>query len=444
MATRGFTEFLGSGFSRRRFLAGAGAVAAGGLLTACGGGGSTSGSGGGGGEPIKLGYVAALTGAVAAYGTQTLNALQLAARDINAVGGIMGRPVEIQAVDNASKPDTVPALMRQLATDGCSVLLGASASPTTVVAAQTADQLRVPLIVPMEAADAIIGEGRQYVFKLAPSVLAENGWAAQALRATMGAAQANGKPPRTAMILHASSGAYPEARQAWERTFRQEYPDVRLLGVTAFDEAATSDYAPLVSQAQAANPDLLIFGGNPQSAFQFYPALARSGWSPKATISCLGGNTNTQFIESVGASAADLDIAGNYWTPELAPKEGSRFTPRKFYDDYVAAYNGQRPDGVGAYYYASMGLIADALTKAGTTDDPAKIMEALRSTEFAGLSGDSNGMFIVGHGVKFDARGMNTAADGVVTQIQNGQYVPVFPEAVATATIVYPRPSAAR
>jgi hypothetical protein len=71
-------------------------------------------------------------------------------------------------------------------------------------------------------------------------------------------------------------------------------------------------------------------------------------------------------------------------------------------------------------------------------------MEALRSTEFAGLSGDSNGMFIVGHGVKFDARGMNTAADGVVTQIQNGQYVPVFPEAVATATIVYPRPSAAR
>ncbi|MCO1657077.1 ABC transporter substrate-binding protein [Pseudonocardia humida] len=427
--------------NRRRFLMGAGAVAAGGLLSACGSGdsGGSGSGGGGGGEPIKIGYVAALTGPVAAYGTQTLNALQLAARDLNGLGGIMGRPVEIEAVDNGSKPDAVPALMRQLATDGCAVLFGASASPPTIVAAQTADQLRVPLVVPMEAADAIIGEGRQYVFKVAPSVLAENGWAAQSVRAAMGAAQAAGQQPATAMILHASTGAYPEARDAWVRTFAEEFPGVQVLQVLSFDEAATSDYAPLVSQAQAANPDLLVFGGNPQSAFQFYPALARSGWNPKATISCLGGNTNTQFIESVGAAAAENDIAGNYWTPKLAAKPGAQFSPQKFYDDYVAAYGGQKPDGVGAYYYASLGLVADALTQAGSTDNPQTIMEALRATEFDGLSGDSNGMFIVGHGVKFDARGQNTAADGVVTQIQNGDYVPVYPEAVATAQVVYPR-----
>jgi ABC-type branched-subunit amino acid transport system substrate-binding protein len=437
MSTKGF-KVLGGDLSRRRFLIGAGAAAAGGLLAACGSGGS--GSGGSSGEgPIKLGYVAALTGAVAAYGTQTLNALQLAAKDINGLGGILGRQVEVQAVDNQSKPDTVPALMRQLVTDGCHVLLGASASPTTVVAAQTADQLKVPLIVPMEAADSIIGGGRSYVFKLAPSVLATNGWAAQAVRAAMGAGEKAGSPPRTAMILHASSGAYPEARDAWERTFRDEFPSVRVLDVVAIDEAATSDYAPLVSRAQAANPDLLVFGGNPQSAFQFYPALQRSGWSPKATISCLGGNTNTQFISSVGAAAAENDIAGNYWTPKLTPKAGSAFSPQRFFDDYVAAYQGQKPDGVGAYYYASVGLIADALTKAGSTDDPTGIMNALRSTTFDGLSGDSHGMFIVGHGVKFDEKGFNTAADGVVTQIQRGEYVPVYPESIATSPIVFPR-----
>lgn len=440
MSTQGLKHVMGGGISRRRFLMGTGAVAAGGLLTACGG--ASGASGGGSGDPIKLGYVAALTGSVAAYGTQTLNALQLAARDINQIGGILGRQVEIQAVDNQSKPDAVPALMRQLVTDGCQVLLGASASPPTIVAAQTADQLRVPLIVPMEAADAIIGDGRSHVFKVAPSVLAENGWAAQAVRATMGAAEAAGTTPRSALIMHASTGAYPEARQAWERTFREEYPGVNILNIIAFDEASTSDYAPLVSQAQAANPDLLVFGGNPQSAFQFYPALERSGWVPKATVSCLGGNTNTQFIESVGPAAAEYDIAGNYWTPRLPAKEGSQFSPQRFFDDYVAAYGGQRPDGVGAYYYASMGLIADGLTKAGSTEDREAITEALRATEFEGLSGDSNGMFIVGHGVKFDETGFNTAADGLVTQIQSGEYVPVYPESVAAAPITYPRPSA--
>jgi ABC-type branched-subunit amino acid transport system substrate-binding protein len=423
--------------SRRTLLLGAGGLAAAGVLAACGRGGGSAGDK----KPIMIGYVAALTGAVAAYGTQTLNALQMAARDINQRGGILGRPVEIKALDNQSKPDTVPSLMRQLMTEGCHVLFGASASPATIVAAQTADRLKVPLIVPMEAADAIIGEGRQYVFKVAPSVLAENGWAAQTVRAVMGAAEKAGQPPQTIMIMHASTGAFPEARQAWERTLKNEYPKVRILDMIAFDEASTSDYAPLVSRAQAASPDVLFFGGNPQSAFQFYPALHRSGFKPKATVGILGGNTNTKFIETVGAAAAEWDIAGSYWTPKLRGKEGSDFSPQKFFDDYKATYSGQTADGVGAYYYACMGLVADAITNAGTAEDSEKIAQALHDIDIPETGGDSNGMFIVGHGVKFDSKGLNTRAEGLVTQIQNGEYVPVYPESVATGQIVYPRPA---
>jgi ABC-type branched-subunit amino acid transport system substrate-binding protein len=352
----------------------------------------------------------------------------------------MGRQVNIKALDNQSKPDTVPSLMRQLVGDGCHVLFGASASPPTIVAAQTADRLRVPLIVPMEAADAIIGEGRKYVFKVAPSVLAENGWASQTVRAVMAAAEKSGSTPQTAMMIHASSGAYPEARQAWERTFKKEFPQVRMLDIISVDEASTSDYAPLVSRAQSAAPDILLFGGNPQSAFLFYPALERSGFKPKAIVGVLGGNTNTKFIESVGASAAEGDIAGNYWTPKLQSNSGSKFSPQKFYDDYQAAYGGQKPDGVGAYYYACMGLVADAITAAGTAEDSDKIAEALHKIDIAGPGADKNGMFIVGHGVQFNDKGLNTRAEGLVTQIQNGDYVPVYPKAVATGAIVYPRP----
>jgi branched-chain amino acid transport system substrate-binding protein len=445
----------GLGFStgRRQFLLGAGAAL---VLAACGsddssptttaaapsgtGAATTQPSGGGQAaldtaNPVNIGYVAALTGPVAAYGTQTLNALQLAAKHVNAGGGLLGREVKILALDNESSPDRVPSLMQRLIDDGCSLLFGASASPPTIVAAQTADQLKVPLIVPMEAADAIIGDGRNYVFKVAPSVLRPNGWAAQGIRAVMTGAEKANVPIASAMIIAAAAGAFPDAVKAWERTFAEEYPGVELLRVLTYDEAATNDFAPLVSQAQAANPDLLIFGGNPKGAFAFYPALQQSGWQPKAKMGMLGGNTNTAFIGSVGAAAAEGDIAGNYWTPSLEGKAGSDFSPRQFFDDYVAEFGGEEPDGVGAYYYACMGIAVDAIERAGTADDSEAITVALRQTDISSTSGDSRGLFVVGHGAKFDSTGLNERALGLVTQIQDGLYVPVYPEDVATADI---------
>ncbi len=438
MSTNKSDGILNIQASRRRFLIGAGVLGGTSFLAACGSGSSSS---GGSDKPITIGYVASLTGATAAYGTQTLNALQLAARDLNGIGGVLGRQVAIRAVDNQSKPDAVPALMKQLVQDGSSLLMGASASPPTIVAAATADQIKVPLLVPMEAADAIIGDGRRYAFKVESSVLAENGWTANSVRAVMAGAKKAGKPAATAMIVAASLGAYPEAKTAWERTLRKEFPQVKLLDSVSYDEASTSDYSPLVGKIQGANPDVLFFGGNPQGVFQFYPALKRSGFLPRATVGVLGGNTNTKFVESVG-DVSENDIAGNYWTEKLQAKPGARFSPQKFFDDYVAAYGGQKPDGIGACYYGALAVAGQAMEMAGTADDSEKIAQALRKIDFNGLSDDRYGMYIVGHGVKFDDKGFNAKSNGLVTQVQNGQYIPVYPEDVATASVVYPRPGA--
>ncbi|MER7283199.1 ABC transporter substrate-binding protein [Dactylosporangium sp. NPDC000244] len=405
-------------------------------LAACGGGSANSGKGGG---DIKVGVIAALTGIAAPYGVQSVNSFQMGVADLNAAGGINGRKVSVEVLDNRSKPEEVPALMRRLVSGGANVIVGASSSPVTITAAQTADQLKVPLIVPMEAADSIIGTGRKYVFKLAPSILADNGWAAQSVRAVMQGAEKKGETPKTAMLIYASAGAYPDAQKAWSGTFQKEYPGVKVLDSISYDEATTTDFAPLVSQAKNANPDILLFGGNPQGAFLFYPALARSGWKPKATVGVLGGNTNAQFIPTVGA-ISDGDVAGNYWTSLLKSADGAKHTPQSYSDEYKAKYNGQTPDGVGAYYYASVGLLADALSAASNPDDKESITSALRSVDISGINGDKHGLWIISHGVKFDAKGTNERATGLVTQIQGGKYVPVFPADAAATSTVYPRP----
>jgi len=406
------------------------------LALALSGCGSDSGKDADGGT-IKIGVIAALTGIAAPYGTQSLNSFKLAVEDINEAGGVDGRKLEVVALDNRSKPDEVPALMKRLASDGIDLIVGASSTPLTITAAQTADQIKVPLLVPMEAADAIIGEGRKYVYKLAPSVLAEQGWAAQGIRAAMKASQDAGDPITSAAIIYASAGAGPEAKEAWERTLKEEYPDVKITGSTAYDEAVTSDFGPIVAKAKSQNPDLIAYFGNPQGAFLFYPALEESNWRPKLTLGILGGNTNAQFIPTVG-KAAEGDMAGNYWTSLLKPGENARQTPEGYVKDYAAEFDGQVPDGVGAYYYSAAAVIAEALSNADDISDAEGMSKALRNVQIDGINGDKLGLYIVSHGVKFDAKGFNERAVGLVTQIQDGKYVPVYPEEAAGGSSVYP------
>ncbi|TMJ35746.1 MAG: branched-chain amino acid ABC transporter substrate-binding protein [Alphaproteobacteria bacterium] len=76
-------------------------------------------------DPVKVGLSLALTGGVAANGKQILMALEFWRDDVNAKGGLLGRPVELVYYDDQSNPSTVPALYTKLVTvDKVDLLLG--------------------------------------------------------------------------------------------------------------------------------------------------------------------------------------------------------------------------------------------------------------------------------------------------------------------------------
>src|SRR5512132_4285216 len=76
-------------------------------------------------DPMKVGVSLALTGGVAANGKQILMALEFRRDDINAKGGLLGRPVELVYYDDQSNPSNVPALYTKLITvDKVDLLLG--------------------------------------------------------------------------------------------------------------------------------------------------------------------------------------------------------------------------------------------------------------------------------------------------------------------------------
>src|SRR6266480_4343640 len=75
-------------------------------------------------DPMKVGVSLALTGGVAANGKQILMALEFWRDDINAKGGLLGRPVELVYYDDQSNPSNVPALTKLITVDKVDLLLG--------------------------------------------------------------------------------------------------------------------------------------------------------------------------------------------------------------------------------------------------------------------------------------------------------------------------------
>src|SRR5262245_33495710 len=65
-------------------------------------------------DPIKVGFSMALTGGVAPNGKQNLLALEIWRDDVNARGGLLGRPVELVYYDDQSNPNNVPGIYTKL------------------------------------------------------------------------------------------------------------------------------------------------------------------------------------------------------------------------------------------------------------------------------------------------------------------------------------------
>lgn len=99
-------------------------------------------------RPVRLGLMTPLTGLVALYGPEISRAGRLACDEINAGGGVLGRPLELIVEDDGSLPETaVPAARRLVEEHGCVALIGNLLSNSRIaVASQVAEPARMPYL----------------------------------------------------------------------------------------------------------------------------------------------------------------------------------------------------------------------------------------------------------------------------------------------------------
>ncbi|MGW0122453.1 ABC transporter substrate-binding protein [Streptomyces sp. NPDC003327] len=136
---------------------------------------SSAGAEGTGGAAVRLGALVPLTrpGWVEA-GTHLLAGLELAAREVNAAGGIDGRPLELVVRDTAADPERAAAAVDELTALGVVAVVGEYHSVVARAAAARAAALGVPFLCSSAVLDALVEEPTSWVARLAPAQ--SHGW----------------------------------------------------------------------------------------------------------------------------------------------------------------------------------------------------------------------------------------------------------------------------
>jgi branched-chain amino acid transport system substrate-binding protein len=354
------------------------------------------------GEPVKIGYGMALTGGLAYNGKSALLAQKIWEEDINAAGGLLGRPVKLIYYDDQTNPAMVPGIYTKLLdVDKVDLIIGGYGTHMLAPAMPVVMQRKKVFIGLLGTAVNSAFNYPSY-FGIIPSgpdpkPSYTKGFLDLAMRQ-------NPKPQKVAIVaadaefgLYASEGARENIKAAGLTVvYDRRYP------------AASTDLAPAVRAIAATNPDLVIVCSYPPDSVGMVRAVNEIGFKPKMIGGAMVGLQSTAIKTQLGPLLNGWTNY-DYWLP--VPK--MQFAG---VDDLMQKYQGRAAvEGVDAlgYYmvpwaYAQLQVLQQAVAATGSLDD-AKLGDYIRANAFKTVVGD----------VKFGANGELAESRILQVQIQN-------------------------
>lgn len=368
-------------------------------------------------DEIEIGIITALTGSEAKFGEAHMRGYQIALEEINAAGGVLGRPLKLIVEDDASKPENAISAAEKLATQTkVPLIIGSYSSAATLPAAQTATTYQVPFIVPTAAADNITEFGSRYVFRInSPS----SEYASTVVNFLMDQV----KPKTMAIVYENTSFGTSTAQPARELA---EKAGIQVVAYEGYAKGAP-DFKPLITKVKAANPDVVLYVSYLLDATLLMRQARELDFNPKVYIGAGAGFSTPEFVREEGAGKdAEYTFSATLWTTDVAWKGAKEFA-----EEFEKRY-GVEPAYHSAETHAALYLVKDVLERAGSLDREA-VRQALAETD---MGPDAT---IFGP-MKFNEKGQN-AHPMLVTQVQDGNYVTVWPSEYAAAAPILPTPT---
>jgi branched-chain amino acid transport system substrate-binding protein len=319
-------------------------------------------------EPgIPVGQFASLTGGQATFGQSTDKGVQLALKEINAAGGVLGQPLRVVTKDNQSKPGETSTAVRELITrDKVVALIGEVASGRSLEAAPIAQRSGIPMISPASTNEKVTEAG-DHIFRVC-FIDPFQGTVCGKFARKLGAS-------RAAVLTDVAK----DYSLGLARSFKQEF--TRTGGTIIGEQSYTGgdkDFSSQLTAIKAGNPDVIFLPAYYTEA----PLIIRQARQLGITAPFVGGDGwDSPELVTVGGSAVEGCYFSNHFSNQSTDPRVVAFV--KAYRD---AYH-EDPDAMVALGYDALNLLADAMKRAGTTD-PAKVNAAIAGTkDFPGVTG---------------------------------------------------------
>ena len=300
-------------------------------------------------DSIKVGVIQPLTGAFAASGNYVANGAKIAADEINAKGGVLGKKLELVIEDNKSNPTEAAAVAEKLIVrDKVPVMMGAWGSGFTLAIMPKLMEYKVPMLVETSSAGKITTSGNPYIFRISPP---------SAVEATAFAKIVDRLKIGKADFLVVNNDWGRGAAEDFGKMFKEHNIKVGL--VETMDPPA-QDMSAQLAKIKASDADTLI-------------------------ITTGGSQNPDQLIEQAGAAANDTTHITFFtpWNPNVSadPAMAKAFIEEWKKRGYPFAGLTESFRG-----YDGIRTIAAAITKAGKAE-PEAIRAAFWQIEVPGMNG---------------------------------------------------------
>jgi branched-chain amino acid transport system substrate-binding protein len=323
------------------------------------------------GEPIRIGLLTPLTGSAARWGGYAQNGAGLAADELNAAGGLLGRPLTIAAADSQCQPaQGVSALRRLITSDKVGFVIGDICSSVTLAAMPVVAENKVILLNagsshPDITYKAGVG-GNIWTFRNYPT---------DELRTQIVTEYVAKQGAKRFSILNVDNdfgrGAATLSKKHVER-----------LGGTLLSEdyfkAGESDFAPVLTKIKGLKPDVLLVYALPDAVPPLTAQIKAQGI--KVRLAGVAEFTTPDIIKRSQADVLEGAVEGMSWAPVLGGDAN-----RKFVEAFQKKA-GDPPQVHAFTHYESLRLLARAISEAGSAE-PSKVREALTRIQYDGLMG---------------------------------------------------------
>jgi branched-chain amino acid transport system substrate-binding protein len=341
-------------------------------------------------DVVRIGHVAATSGAIAHLGKDNENGARMAADEINARGLVIGGKrykLVMQMEDDAADPKQATAVAQKLVDAKVHGVIGHETSGTSIPASRIYFDAGIPQISPSASNPKYTRQGYNTAFR---NVANDEQLGAALARYALG----NSKAKRIAVI---------DDRTAYGKGLTDEFiKNVKRAGDGAaivaqqYTTDKATDFGAILTAVKATRPDLIFFGGMDAVAGPMLRQMKQLGLK----ASFMGGDG--MCSDSVPRLAGDGMADGQVICAEAG---GVLPQQQKGMDDFRLAY--KRKFGIDVltyapYAYDAVLAMVDAMQKAGSPD-PAVYRPVLAKIRHQGVTGT----------VAFDARG--DVQDGLLT-----------------------------